>query len=508
MEIRLEDAKNASSTCAVDGRFLHSTYNPENEAKNFVNSIVCDYTPSCIIVTSPGLGYCLEYIHLRFSDVPVYVIQYNTFFLEYNTQKKVYVNEFCKKTFLCTSKTRTEDLSESLFSCIGELELASSLCVSWTPSRDIFPVEDEIAWKAIKLTLAKTRDVIATRSYFSLRWLKNTLKYCVNIQSVSLIKTVSKPIAIIASGPTLKYNIDFLQKNKGCFFIICLSSALEALLSNDIVPDLCMSTDGGYYAQKHLHILYEYYKKGIHIPLAISSESNIPSNVLEHCTILPLRYDDSLDEAFFSQCAIPSMVAYRNGSVSGTAADFALSLTEKEVYAFGLDLEETFSYSHIQPNAHEKIHMQFDCKLKPLEGRTVGNVLKNTNGLTSLDIYRLWFETRGEEYKHRFFRVKADGVEYKSNLGSIKDISSSSIPLSNDKETTWVCKSLKSKKERMNIVLKNIKKLSDTKSDILLEHLALAEYIVAKKYPQSSECEKNLFNKIESTIKILQGICT
>ncbi len=502
MKIRLEDAKNASSTCVVDGRFLHSKYNPENEAKNFVNALKCDYIPSCLIITCPALGYCIEFLQQRFINIPIYSIQYHDFFL---SDEICVGNQFCKKIFLCSSHTAVEDLSEQLFSYISEIDLSAPLCISWPAGGEIFVTEDVIAWDAIKLALTKTRDVIATRSFFSLRWMKNVIKFCISIQKICIPKNIDCPIALVASGPTLKYSIEYLKENQSNYFIISLSSALEALLSNGIIPNMCISTDGGYYATKHLDVLYSYYKKGIEIPLAVCSESNVPTKILENCPIVPLCYVDSPELLFFKKCSIPSIVAIRNGTVSGTAADLSLSITDKEVYAFGLDLQEINSHSHIQPNAHETIKSPFDFKLNSLETRVVRENTRNL-GLTSFDIYRQWFETRDSAFAKRFFRVKAKEVPYNRSLGKIQNIDIDSAKKGTSVNITWQSLTLIPSNERKSIISDSINKLKKHTPSNWIVNIAPAEYIAARKYPESKHFENKLSDKISKSFSQLEGL--
>ena len=64
---------------------------------------------------------------------------------------------------------------------------------------------------------------------------------------------------IIASGPSLQVALSSIRKNQASYFLIVLSSAIKCCFENNIIPDLCISTDGGYWAKEHLKILEKFF---------------------------------------------------------------------------------------------------------------------------------------------------------------------------------------------------------------------------------------------------------
>lgn len=494
MNISIETAKNASQTCIVDGRFLHSKYNPENEAKSFVSNIDCNFCPSCIIITGASLPYTIPFFKEKFPNTPVYSIQYNNFFIKYKEWDA---------SFLCTESTNIEQFTEVLYSTIGENNLCAPLVLSWKASENIFIKESDIAWKSIKLLLQKTRDIVTTRSYFCMPWLKNSIRFCAFTKNFVTIKPIQKSVLLVASGFSLKNSITLIKKNRNSFFILAVSSAICTLTENNIIPDLCISTDGGYYAKNHLDILISLHKKGIDIPLAISTESNVPNYILEHCPIVPLTFNDGIESILLNICKIPSTSAERNGTVSGTASIFAQQLTTKNVYACGLDLANSNGYSHCQPNAHEKINNLKDFRLSPLENRICPK--PRTNELSPMDIYRQWFETRNESFSNRFFRLSTDG--YTNKLGTIKDITWNAINLEENETNDEIFVKVKTTttKDRKKILLSFLESIKLT--DSYVEDIAYSEYLQAKKYPNSTEMSNKLNDTLKKRIEQLKEFC-
>ncbi|MFI3256710.1 MAG: 6-hydroxymethylpterin diphosphokinase MptE-like protein [Spirochaetales bacterium] len=505
MKIRLDVAKNGSKTCVADGRFLYSKYNPEHEVQKFVESVNCDYRPSCLIVTGDCLGYVAMFLKKRFSDIPLYAIRYDRFFVD--TTVPAYEEDF--PIFLCTQQTEKEQLCEEIFSEVGESALSAALCISWKSGDELFATESSIAWQAIKLLLQKTRDVIATRSYFSLRWLKNTVLFFLHIAQPYIIKPTKKPVLLIASGPSLLSSLSQIKKYRRHFFVLALSSALMTLAEHSIYPDVCIATDGGFYAKKHLFILQKLQKKGIFIPLAVSAEAAVPTKILNSAHIIPLRYGDAIENDFFNLCKIPALHAQRNGTVSGTAAELALTLTGASVFACGLDLCEGKGYSHSQPNAQEIENALKDFRLAPLSTRLY---LHNPNGktLNALDLYHQWFCTRDKNFAKRFYRLSNEG--YNNSLGIIKDITWNDIDCKNfsSEEAVFIkydTSVIANKAERQKALLSIIHKAQKNPSKLWYEHCALAEYLATKKYPNVEKYQKKLHNKLQKAFATLENIC-
>ncbi len=514
MKIRLDTAKNASVTCVVDGRFLHSKYNPENEAKSFVDSIDCNYAPSCVFMLGASLPYCIYLLKKRFPKIPICAIQYNAFFLSKSQEYDQYfaTDTTWTNTFLCDENTSEAVLCEEIFSALGETLLAAPLVLEWKAAHASFSNESSKAWLAMRLVIKKTNSILITRSYFSQRWLKNMVKFCIYSKNITSVKEIDLPVLLVASGSSLKYHLKTIREAQNSFFILALSSSLAVLLENRIIPDLCISTDGGYYAQKHLDILRKYKNPNIAIPIAISPESNIACEILENAPIIPFTYNDGIESVFLKACGIEAINAQRNGTVSGTAAEFALSITDKNVYAVGLDLAMNSGYSHAQPNEHEKIHAPNDFRLKPLSSRLIdARYAYSIDLLTPMEIYKQWFSTRGEKFSKRFFRILADDFLYENSLGSIEDVPWSNVTHEKNRKkkknffTSNLSDSNSERKVKVKKIINSEKKMPST---LWLEHCAPTEYIAVKKYPSSLEHQENLVRKFKHCIDSIEGLYT
>ena len=203
-----------------------------------------------------------------------------------------------------------------------------------------------------------------------------------------------------------------IKENQNKFFIICLSSAIPVCYYNQIRPDLCLSTDGGYWAGQHLKKLLK-----MDTILAASSESYCPKNILKKAKILPLDYKEGISSTLFNQLSLNHIEAKRNGTVSGTALELAISLSFFDIFFFGLDLSCSISYQHTLPNELELNNSLSDNKINSLEKRA----FISSRNSQSLEIYKEWFKTKNIQNRNVYRIIEDD--EKQNTLGNIHDIS-------------------------------------------------------------------------------------
>ena len=187
-------------------------------------------------------------------------------------------------------------------------------------------------------------------------------------------------------------------------------------MENNIIPDLCITTDGGYWAKKHLKCLENIDHE---IKIALPSEANISKTLLSNhnIKIVPLAYCDNFDNFIYDNYKIPYNKAFRNGTISGTAVELALTLTSTNVFICGVDLEASKGFVHTQPNELELENSQKDNRLNTIDKRTFAQGRDSVQ----LELYRNWFISKSYEFNNRVYRV-SDNHTFMNSLGRIIDI--------------------------------------------------------------------------------------
>lgn len=400
-DIEFIPAKNGGAACKIRGVPLHSLYNPQKEAERFVSALECPFLPSYILITEPGMSYCAEFLRRRFPDAVLCAVRYADGFDKYDG--------LFDRTFSAHGGAR--QFEDALFSFMGEEGICSCLFAAWQPAAKIFPGTDADIWNAVRRAIVKSRAVLFTHSHFAARWLKNAFFLCANLGRAAKTARGAAPVVITASGPSLLPVLDSLKLFRSSFFLLALSSSLSVLLKNGLVPDAALSTDGGWWAKKHLEPLL-----GTDIPLALPAEGICQKSLLHGHPILPLKYEDGTERRLQDFCGIPAEAAARNGTVSGTAAEFALSLTSGTVFFCGLDLESGRGAQHAEPNRIEDWNAARDGRLSPKETR----ISRARQNAEALSLYRDWFSSRPASFSRRIVRIVPQGSLLKP-LGGIRD---------------------------------------------------------------------------------------
>ena len=417
-------AKNSSQSAKANGALVHSAYNPEIEAERFVQALDAPFIASFVIVLEGGLGYCAPLLRKRFPGAKIGVLRFCGEFPQSELWDfSIPLGECFSQDQKAAAQTSFQDqkaaasaapLSERLFWELGEEGLFSALFYEWPASARIWPKETKFAWEQIKAATEKAKAVLATREHFGKRWLKNKIRFFERLEKACVLEKIKKPVAICASGPSLEAAFPLIKKNRERLFVCALSSAIASLARFGVEPDLCLSSDGGWWAKKHLDILRLSF---LNAPLALPTEAALPASLFKSKTILPLCYDDDeLSKKLFEALEIPFASAKRNGTVSGSALEFFLQAAEGPVFFAGLDLQSGKRLCHARPNALEILEERKDFRLRPKSTRAARAALSNP----SLELYADWFAAYSPGEK-KVFRIRGS-EPFKRSLGQIKDI--------------------------------------------------------------------------------------
>lgn len=454
-QVEFLKAKNGSDCAKLNGIFLHSQYNPQTEAERFAQNAAVEFVPKTVIVIEGALGYCAEPLRKRFPNAKIGTIRLCQNFSATNNLWDFVLGAEQTNTDSKPTTARGGDqqplgvksgvpqplsvtgarISEQLYNLLGEEGIYKTLFLEWQPSARALPERANAAWKEIKAAIEKAKAVLGTREYFGKKWLKNKVNFFSNVSRAAVLEKIEKPVIICASGPSLKAALPLIKNVQQNAFVCALSSATSVLLHNGITPDLCLSTDGGYWAKKHLDILEK--QKGIEgvfqpqtttvksepfdIPLALSTEGECAAAMLQNATIVPLCYDDdALSKKLFAALEMPYMTARRNGTVSGTALEFFLANTDCDIFFAGLDLAPGITFAHTQPNALELNAAQKDFRLATKATRIARAALPSP----SLDLYAAWFANYSWSDAQKVYRI-CGKEKFKNNLGKIEDVEAS-----------------------------------------------------------------------------------
>lgn len=503
-EVVFKKARDGEATCAIGPILLHSSYNPKKEAEQFVKNISCDFSPSVIILLESALSYCVPPLRVRFPDVKIAGVRYTTAFDNYNGA--------FDKVFYYTAQNAISFEDAMLKSFTAE-ELCSTLYLQWGATVKTYPTESSLIKKSIKSITEKAKALVVTKSFFSQKWLLNTLTFCKNAQLLTQLAPITKPLVITASGQSLIDFIPTLKKLHDKCFIVALSSSVTPLLYNGITPNLIVTTDGGYYAKKHLYPLIVVKN----IPILCPVSAALPKSIFKTNPIIPVTYGDDLSSTLIKIWSTKINFNILQNSPAPTVAGFAVELFSKinsqNIFMAGLDLSiNKQGHDHAQPNI---LNIDKESKTSRLNTITTSHTKSIFSGY-SLSVYRDWFSALPNNITKRLFRIIDNNTN--GHIPNIKDITSDEFfnnfsnyekitATSNTKTITLKARNIKECIFDLYEYIKNIcnsdKWLSETQPLKFLQYKKTYNCNERnKKYEELKSQNKIFLSKIKATLEI------
>lgn len=160
-------AKNGQKTAQINGFFLHSSYNPQAEAKRFVENITLPFNCKYILITEPALSYIADFFKEKFPEKKIFCIRYTDDFNEYNKNFDDVINFY----------EHENNFNDFLLDKFGEENIFKIFFLKWEPSAKAFYEIDEKVWTNIKKTLEFAKTLLVTRQFFEKKWLLNSVNF-------------------------------------------------------------------------------------------------------------------------------------------------------------------------------------------------------------------------------------------------------------------------------------------------------------------------------------------
>ena len=341
-------------TLAVNGSFVHSKYNPQEEARRI---LVSDFfqtaeVQSRCIFAGLGLGYLASQYIERFPAAEAVIVEADS------------------NVFICFLASRRLDSffrhrRLSLLIGIQPEEAASFLASTGWNNTILFkaPIFAEAyrQWYKTFFTLLERNKMknsinAKTLERFGTLWLKNTVKnlgLLCSTAKVSCFKNAFSDAAavVLAGGPSLTAHLEIVKKSSKGFIIIAVDTAMRACLRAGVTPDFILSFDPQYW--NYLHTAGLDTSKSVLI-----SEAAVFPAVLRQC----------YRAVFFSNSSVPfarclegegqngdeDYTLAAGGSVATTAWDFARYIGAKPVIMAGLDLAYPHKQTHFAGSTFEE----------------------------------------------------------------------------------------------------------------------------------------------------------
>jgi hypothetical protein len=239
--------------------------------------------------------------------------------------------------------------SQKTFTTIFQKFLSDSFFKNKYLKYSLFPAHSDETIKHIKNVLASQDFMTFPYKTLLSKYLKPLSYIQKGYKTLDLSKQfnatplTNKPLLIVASGPSLDSNLEWLKDNHANFCILALSATLKVLSKNNITPDIVTHLDGFASSMQHFKgIDKNHYLKNT---LALFG-SFTPLEATEYFTKENVYFTEDLPTQYHKEIS-----ALSGPDVGSTSIMWATTLGFEQIYLLGID----FALSD-DGQSHSKTH--------------------------------------------------------------------------------------------------------------------------------------------------------
>jgi len=381
---------------------LHSRYNPQAEARRYIDALKIDTDINCFILIEPGMGYMIPVLREKRPDGKILVLHADAGF---RTLTGAFAGD---AVWYAGDGVSAQDFLEAEVPASAKVRI-----VEWRPGLNVY---GDIILELVRESADFIKRLEAGRrtdAFFGKRWMRNFFRNLALFQNTLMYRKMDMPVVITGSGPGLEDVLPRILASREGVFLLAASSSLPALAATPgggITPDMVISTDGGGWALTHL---YGFFRPITPKPkpakpaiLALSLCAAVPSQ----CSCFPLlpMNDGSLWQSLALHAInFPSVLIPQRGTVTACALELALELSNGNIFLAGMDLSVRDIRSHARPNGFDHLFFGRATRLRPVYTQYFlrSGTIKAGG---SLDVYAAWFKSRIASFPKRVFSLGAN----------------------------------------------------------------------------------------------------
>jgi hypothetical protein len=398
--VRFEKSRNGTLSAISGGIYLNSKYDPLGEARKIVREQLENLRPRIVLILGETLGYLAKSVGDHVPGCRCIQIYYDS---------NLY-NESSFRTAYAWHPECASSLNAFLKKTISELDLGNLSILEWAPSAKAYPETAQRALIDLRHIVGIYNGNVNTTALFGKRWLRNTVHNYLAVDRVSNGKPKADLVVIAAAGPTLEESMETILTNRSAFYLIALPSSVSALLKRDLLPDLLVITDPGYYSGVHLMPVT---KNPIKIAMPYTSVRDAGRYASE---IVLLNQGSYLENILLKRSAMPHLQVDSHGTVAGTALLIGRLIGTSIVFA-GLDLTAKDIQTHARPHAFDPLFENASMRTSPsqtaryfrgFENQLLRNQAKN---IGALETYAGWFNAASALMDLPIYRLNPSAVQ-------------------------------------------------------------------------------------------------
>jgi hypothetical protein len=409
--IEVFTARSGAASLRMDGRALHSSYDPAQEAQRFVEQNAGDESPSAVVILGEALGYATASLQTRYPSATLVRVYYSDEI--FDAAPRV--------PGITWHPGGGTGLADFLRLHVGELDLEGLRILEWPASARLFPDASRAANEAVRQVVQELNGSFVTTIRAGRLWIRNSIANSLALESALVGEPCSpeRPVIIAASGPTLEEAAPLIARVRSRVDLWALPSSCLTLRAAGLVPDLVVLTDPGFYAMHHLQ--FADLKCPFAMPISAARGSwQLSASRGSPPAVFLLAQPGFFESALLETLGIDAPTIAPHGTVAATAVDLARAFTRAPVIVAGLDMCARDLAMHARPSAFEQLlHLQ-SSRLAPhaalLFARAESQQLQKIPGAggarasPSLRTYAGWFSGHAGETTDGIHRLLPSAV--------------------------------------------------------------------------------------------------
>ncbi|POR01807.1 hypothetical protein AU468_07580 [Alkalispirochaeta sphaeroplastigenens] len=237
MHLEYRPARSGEETLLAEGILLHSSYDPQREARRFAQALSLDHPRGTALLLGDGTGVVSRELREYYPSLRVIGLRPSPGGVSLEgTEPEIPL-------------TRLEG---SLRNSLAPLEVTAIQVISWPGASRAIPRWVEQVERSVLAVLRSLQAELATTASFGRVWLTNALRRTLGEERRSTLHFQGEGLLLAAAGPSLEQLHRFPRPARGgSTAVIAASSASLGLGRFGLSPALTLHTDGGFWASRY-----------------------------------------------------------------------------------------------------------------------------------------------------------------------------------------------------------------------------------------------------------------
>lgn len=353
-----ELAKNNQYTLKLNGKYLYSKYNPQEDVARFMNKEI-DLTKKKFIIAGLGLGYHHEYVLNQIEGAEVQYIILS------DKEKGLFLENASEE--LKKNKRLYQFNNDDTFIAEAQVIVPRSFLNAIGREHPLYNVLEDI--KIRQVSFERYGSQMEANFYENLSFFKPLVRRT----------GLKKKAALVSSGPSINETIHWLNENKDEFDVYCVGSSLKILLKENIIPNAVFMSD----AQDSM---LQQVPEDFQGELIFLSTANYKA-IKKHSGLKQIIFQKGYDIAENFALKEKQPLFETGGSVATVAFSFINYMQYEELYLFGQDLGYFGENTHAKDSTSGRVVVSSINQIE-IEAND-GTIIHTTPNLLA---YKRWFD--------------------------------------------------------------------------------------------------------------------